>query len=49
MARRTKAEAERTRDSLLDAAEALFDERGVSRTTLSAISPLAPLSFRPLK
>ena len=32
MARRTKAEAERTRDSLLDAAEALFDERGVPRT-----------------
>ena len=44
MARRTKADAERTRDSLLDAAEVLFDERGVSRTTLSDIAAAAGLT-----
>ena len=44
MARRTKADAELTRDSLLDAAEVLFDERGVSRTTLSDIAAAAGLT-----
>jgi len=38
MARRTKAEAEETRESILDAAEKLFYEQGVSRTTLEKIA-----------
>jgi len=38
MARRTKAEAAATRDSILDAAEKLFVEQGVSRTTLQHIA-----------
>lgn len=33
--RRTKAEAEQTRHDLLDAAELLFDQQGVSRTSLN--------------
>lgn len=41
MARRTKAEAEQTRHALLDAAERLFQERGVSRTTLQDIATAA--------
>ncbi|MGP1630466.1 MAG: TetR family transcriptional regulator [Giesbergeria sp.] len=41
MARRTKAEAQITRGSLLDAAELLFDERGVSRTSLADIAKAA--------
>ena len=41
MARRTKEDAAATRDSILDAAEKLFVEQGVSRTTLQHIAPAA--------
>ena len=41
MARRTKADAQITRAALLDAAELLFDERGVSRTSLADIAQAA--------
>lgn len=41
MARRTKEEAAATRDSILDAAEMLFVEQGVSRTTLQHIATAA--------
>lgn len=41
MARRTKEEAAATRDSILDAAEQLFAEQGVSRTTLQHIATAA--------
>ncbi|QNA90040.1 TetR family transcriptional regulator [Massilia sp. Dwa41.01b] len=41
MARRTKEEAAATRDSILDAAEQLFVEQGVSRTTLQHIATAA--------
>ncbi|MFS2016559.1 TetR family transcriptional regulator [Massilia sp. CT11-108] len=41
MARRTKEEAAATRDSILDAAEKLFVEQGVSRTTLQHIATAA--------
>lgn len=39
--RRTKEEAAATRDSILDAAEILFAEQGVSRTTLQHIATKA--------
>lgn len=38
MARRTKEDAAATRDSILDAAEKLFVQQGVSRTTLQHIA-----------
>lgn len=41
MPRRTKADAEATRHALLDAAEQLFQERGVSRTSLQDIASAA--------
>ena len=41
MVRRTKADAEATRHSLLDAAEQLFQARGVSRTSLNDIATAA--------
>lgn len=41
MVRRTKAEAEQTRHKLLDAAEQLFLQRGVSRTSLNDIATAA--------
>lgn len=41
MARRTKEEAQATREALLDAAERVFEQRGVSRTTLSDIARAA--------
>jgi TetR/AcrR family acrAB operon transcriptional repressor len=41
MVRRTKADAQATRHSLLDAAEHLFQERGVSRTSLNDIATAA--------
>lgn len=41
MVRRTKAEAQATRQSILDAAEALFQARGVSRTSLQDIAAAA--------
>ncbi len=39
--RRTKDEAQETRNSILDAAEHLFSERGVSRTSLEDIAQAA--------
>lgn len=44
MARRTKAEAEATREALLDAAEEVFFERGVARTSLDQIARHAGLT-----
>lgn len=41
MARRTKEEAQATRAALLDAAECVFQQRGVSRTSLSDIAQAA--------
>lgn len=41
MVRRTKEEAAATRDSILDAAEILFAQQGVSRTTLQHIATAA--------
>ncbi|HMN22671.1 MAG TPA: TetR family transcriptional regulator [Ottowia sp.] len=41
MARRTKEEAQATREALLDAAERVFQQRGVSRTALSDIAQAA--------
>ena len=41
MVRRTKADAEATRSALLDAAEQLFQARGVSRTSLQEIASAA--------
>jgi TetR/AcrR family acrAB operon transcriptional repressor len=41
MVRRSKADAQATRNSLLDAAEHLFQERGVSRTSLNDIAMAA--------
>lgn len=41
MARRTKAEALATRTAILDAAERLFHERGVSRTSLQHVAQAA--------
>ena len=41
MARRTKEEAQATRTALLDAAEHVFQQRGVSRTTLAEIAHAA--------
>lgn len=41
MVRRTKADALATRDRLLDTAEQLFSERGVSRTSLNDIAVAA--------
>jgi TetR/AcrR family acrAB operon transcriptional repressor len=41
MARKTKAEAQLTRDAILDAAEETFRERGVSRTRLEDIAQRA--------
>ncbi|TNF60057.1 MAG: TetR family transcriptional regulator [Burkholderiales bacterium] len=44
MVRRTKAEAEETRHRLLDAAEIVFQAKGVSRTTLQDIAQAAGTS-----
>ncbi|MDP9127621.1 MAG: TetR family transcriptional regulator [Pseudomonadota bacterium] len=41
MARRTKDEAEQTRNALLDAAEEVFYEHGVARTSLAEIAKAA--------
>ena len=41
MARRTKAEADETRTKLLDAAEEVFFEKGVSRTSLGDVAERA--------
>lgn len=44
MARKTKADAELTRQRLLDAAEQLFSEQGVSNTSLTEIAKAAGLT-----
>ena len=44
MARRTKEEAQVTRERLLDAAEVIFRERGVTRTSLSEVAAAAGLT-----
>lgn len=44
MARRTKDEAVETRNHILDAAERVFSERGVSRTSLSDIAEAASVT-----
>lgn len=44
MVRKTKAEAEQTREALLDAAETIFFEKGVARTTLGEIACAAGLT-----
>src|SRR4051812_18679609 len=41
MVRRTKQEAQATRSLIIDTAEALFHERGVSRTSLNDIAQAA--------
>ena len=41
MARRTKSEAAITREQLLDAAERVFRERGVTRTSLAEVAAAA--------
>ena len=41
MARRTKEDAQATRTALLDAAERVFQQRGVSRTSLNEIAQAA--------
>ena len=41
MVRKTKEEAQVTRNAILDAAEAVFQERGVSRTSLAEIATAA--------
>lgn len=41
MVRRTKEEAQETRNSILDAAEQVFFEKGVSRTSLADIAQVA--------
>ena len=44
MARRTKDEAEQTRDAILDAAEKVFYKRGVARTSLDEIARAAKVT-----
>ena len=44
MARKTKEEAQETRSLILDTAEAVFGEKGVSRTTLNDIAKAANLT-----
>lgn len=44
MARKTREEAEQTRYLLLDTAEQLFSEKGVSKTTLADIASAAGLT-----
>ena len=44
MARRTKDEAVETRNQILDAAERIFGERGVSRTSLTDIAEAADVT-----
>lgn len=44
MVRRTKEDAEITRNQLLDAAEQVFNEKGVSRTSLAEIAQTAGLT-----
>ena len=44
MARRTKEEAQATRERLLDAAEVIFRDRGVTRTSLAEIATAAGMT-----
>ncbi|HEX4855855.1 MAG TPA: TetR family transcriptional regulator [Limnobacter sp.] len=44
MVRKTKEEAQETRNLILDTAEAVFSEKGVSRTTLNDIAKAAGLT-----
>jgi len=44
MARRTKDEAEQTRNAILDAAEQVFNEHGVARTSLEQIARAAKVT-----
>jgi TetR/AcrR family transcriptional regulator, acrAB operon repressor len=44
MARRTKVEAKETRERLLDAAESIFCDRGVTRTSLSEVATAAGMT-----
>ncbi|WP_051216427.1 TetR family transcriptional regulator [Ferrimonas futtsuensis] len=44
MARKTKAEAEKTRQQLLDSAMKLFSEKGVAKTTLAQIAADAEMT-----
>jgi TetR/AcrR family acrAB operon transcriptional repressor len=44
MVRRTKEEAQATRKLILDTAEVVFHERGVSRSTLNDIAQAAGLT-----
>jgi len=44
MARRTKVEAQATRERLLDCAESLFREHGVTRTSLAEVATAAGLT-----
>ena len=44
MARRTKQDAQATREALLDAAEHVFEQRGVARTSLNHIAEAAGLT-----
>ena len=41
VARQTKAQAEQTREAILDAAEKVFYERGVARSTLEEVARVA--------
>ena len=45
VARRTKQDALATREALLDAAERMFEQRGVSRTSLNDIAQAAGVQF----
>src|ERR1700743_396684 len=44
MARRTKDEAEQTRNAILDAAEKVFNDHGVARTSLEEIARAAKVT-----
>jgi TetR/AcrR family transcriptional regulator, acrAB operon repressor len=44
MARRTKEEAQATRERLLDAAETIFRDRGVTRTSLAEVATAAGMT-----
>lgn len=44
MGKKTKAEAEKTREALLDAAEHIFCSRGVSRTALAEVAEAASMT-----
>ena len=45
MVRKTKEEAQETRNAILDAAELVFQEHGVSRTSLAEIAAAAGVTL----